>query len=372
MFWSRIVSTSTCFVVVIAASFSPGMVQGQVHDLEKHLEGVLAEFEEAAGSIEIHLGGVEEIFGKMVDEQAESIEEWGEQYGKQWEKWAERFEKRMERWGARQENVWSKWARDFEKRMESAADQLDDESPDTKAIAKIVRLAIEEAGEMPIGETVERVVEECMEQLEEAPWDSIDGLGERLDEMASAFGEGIEKQIDAIDVDELAEKLERIIGGQLEHLHDRQRHEHEMHEHERREHERHERERHEHEHADHEANHHGHDEHQGKRHRIEIEIEGKDATAIEREILQQLQSAHGDRKAGKADSAKPLTIDRSNPEEVELAKEIQRLQAEKERLMGKNNRLQQLREKVESLRAEVERLRSDNRELEKEFGGDRR
>jgi len=225
----------------------------------------------------------------------------------------------------------------------------------------------------PIGETVEGVVRDCLEQLEDAPWESVDGLSEHLAEMTEDFGKGIERQMEAIDVGGLAERVERMVEGQLEHMHDEMAHDHE--------HGDHEHEEHGHDHDDHEHDHEGH---QIDGHQIEIEIGGGEDMAPEikqeimRSIRQQLESQlkpvlreAAEQQSRVAEKDKDaIEFDRSNPEELELAAEIERLQAEKDRLLGKNTRLKKLREKVESLRAEVEKLRKENEDLDDELHGD--
>ena len=91
----------------------------------------------------------------------------------------------MERFAENQEKVWNEWAERFEKSWEQWSEELESEEVDSEIVGELIERNLEMLSEMPLGQLVDGLLEEGLGELSDAPWESLEELGELA---AKCFG----------------------------------------------------------------------------------------------------------------------------------------------------------------------------------------
>lgn len=166
-----------------AAHFTSTAVAMQDKDIEFDLPNVDEDEDDHEGGIRIMINGKEleideEAIEDFFEESGEEIEEWAERHADAWESWAEKFEWKMERWAKETEEKWEKWADQYSGRWEKWGDKLEAGEIKGEELAKLMESNLEMLSDMPLGELIEGALKNSLGELEDAPFESLDELGE--------------------------------------------------------------------------------------------------------------------------------------------------------------------------------------------------
>ena len=140
-----------------------------------------------------------------MEENSEEIEEWVEQHGGDWGEWAEEFEKKMNRWAKGQERVWERWADSYSGRWEKWSKTLESNQIDSFELEKIIEGNLEMLSDIPLGQLIDGALKEGLSHLEDAPWESIDGLQGMIRRSIDQSVELVEDELDGV-----GQRLDRL------------------------------------------------------------------------------------------------------------------------------------------------------------------
>lgn len=184
-------------LVSMPAAYCPGQ-EIEKEEIQEAVEAV----EEIADEIGEQVEEIGEAIEKWMEENSDEIEEWVEQHGDSWEEWAEEFEEKMSRWAAGQERVWERWAKRYTDRWEGWSSRLESDEIDSDELGKIIEGNIKMLSDIPLGQLIDGALKEGLSHLEDAPWESIDGL-------QSMIRRSIEQSVEMAE-EEIANAGERI------------------------------------------------------------------------------------------------------------------------------------------------------------------
>ncbi len=172
----------------------------------------VAAVEELADQVGENVEIAGEAIEQWIEANQDELEQWAEQHGKQWEQWAEQFEQKFSRWAEDQEQVWEQWAEQYSKRWEDWGRQLESEEINPDELREIIQRNLEMLGEMPLGQLIDGAMKQGTEQLESAPWDSIEDLH-------AMIRRSLEQSVEKAERD-LADASDRIqdAAGQMKEL----------------------------------------------------------------------------------------------------------------------------------------------------------
>ena len=148
---------------------------------------------------------------ELLDNQAKSMEDWAEKHSADWEEWAEMFEAKMEAWGKEQEVIWEKWAESYSAEWEQWGDKLESGELKEADIKKLLDRNLSMLSDMPLAELVDGLLQDGLQELKNAPWDS-------LHELQDLVGGSIEKSLEAIEKETADLNAEH--GHHAEHAHE--------------------------------------------------------------------------------------------------------------------------------------------------------
>ena len=169
------------------ASGSPIYAQDRVTDdarrsveeaLDRAGEDIADELEELIQQLEKSAQKMGQQLERWAEENSQELEAWSEKYAEEWEAWGERFSRKMERMSAEQEDVWGNWAQRYEKDLERWADELESNELAPQHIGEFVEKNLKTLSRMPLGQMVDQALDDGLGQLSEAPWESLEELGE--------------------------------------------------------------------------------------------------------------------------------------------------------------------------------------------------
>ena len=199
------------------------------------------------GGIRIMINGKElEIDEEQIESffegRGEEIEAWAERHAEAWERWAEKFEAKMERWAEESEEEWEEWAEQYSDRWEKWGDKLEAGEIKGEELDKLLESNLEMLSEMPLGDLIEGALKNSLGELGDAPFESLDELGNivggAIEQSLETLEQELEGGIAGLDInvvtgkqrrgtENLNEALERLQGslekkrGQLEKNADR-------------------------------------------------------------------------------------------------------------------------------------------------------
>lgn len=183
------------------------------------------EFEELAHQLESITERLSQKLEVWSEDNAQELEAWSEKYADQWEDWGESFERTLERLADDPDNAWEKWASNYERKLnrwlEEIESDLESDELAPKQIGDLVERNLKMLSKMPLGEMVDQVVEGGLNELSEAPWESLDDLGhlattaleEPLAELSELLAKGSDER-------RALARSAREMGHSLERLHD--------------------------------------------------------------------------------------------------------------------------------------------------------
>ena len=90
-----------------------------------------------------------------------------------WEEWAKAFEAKMETWGKKQEVIWEKWAESYSAEWEQWGDKLESGQLKEADVKELLDRNLEMLSDMPLGELVDGLLNDGLQELKNAPWDSL-------------------------------------------------------------------------------------------------------------------------------------------------------------------------------------------------------
>lgn len=187
-------------LVMLPTSFCFGQ-EIEKEDIQEVVESV----EEIADEIEEQVEEIGEAIEEWMEENSEEIEEWVEQHGGDWGEWAEEFEKKMNRWAKGQERVWERWADSYSGRWEKWSKTLESNQIDSFELEKIIEGNLEMLSDIPLGQLIDGALKEGLSHLEDAPWESIDGLQGMIRRSIDQSVELVEDELDGV-----GQRLDRL------------------------------------------------------------------------------------------------------------------------------------------------------------------
>ena len=182
-------------------------------------EDIGKELEELFEQLGVTAEKIGEKLEKWAEENSEELDAWSQKYGDQWERFGNRLSRTMEGISADQEDVWNRWASRYEQSLQSWADQLDSDELNAKNVGAFVDKNLEMLSRMPLGQLVDQMLEDGVNEFRSAPWESIDELGrlaknaleEPMEELGSLTIEGSRTK-------RALERSAREMGKSLEQL----------------------------------------------------------------------------------------------------------------------------------------------------------
>ena len=159
--------------------------------------------------LEIDEEQIEEFF----EESSEEIEEWAERHAEAWEKWAEKFESKMERWAEESEEQWEKWAEKYSGRWEKWGEKLEAGEIKGEELGRLMENNLEMLSEMPLGDLIEGALKNSLGDLDDAPFESLDELGDivggAIEQSIEALENELQGGISGLKIDLVTEKQKR-------------------------------------------------------------------------------------------------------------------------------------------------------------------
>ena len=140
---------------------------------------------------------------ELLEKKAKSMEEWAEKHSADWEEWAEVFEAKMEAWGKKQEVIWEEWAETYSANWEQWGEELETGELKEADMKKLLSRNLEMLSDMPIGELVDGLLKDGLQELKNAPWGS-------LDELQALVGVSIEKSLNTIEKESTGEHANEV------------------------------------------------------------------------------------------------------------------------------------------------------------------
>ena len=154
------------------------------------------EVEELLRQLELSADKFSQTFERWAEENSEELEAWSEKHSDDWDSWSQNFGRSVERLAAEQEGIWAQWAQHYEGDVEKWADRLDRDGLQTDDVGELVQRNLKMLSKMPLGQLVDRAMEEGLGELSEAPWESLGELG---DLAQNAFEKPIGEIIEVLD-----------------------------------------------------------------------------------------------------------------------------------------------------------------------------
>ncbi|MFK7768888.1 MAG: hypothetical protein AB8B55_16830 [Mariniblastus sp.] len=175
------------------------------------------EVEELLRQLELSADKFSQTFERWAEENSDELEAWSDKYSGQWESWSENFGRSVERLVEEQEGVWAQWAQRYEGDVERWADTLERDGLKAGEVGELVERNLKMLSKMPLGQLVDRAMEEGLGELSEAPWQSLGELG---DLAQNAFEKPMGEIIEVLDGDSVerrslersARELSRALG----------------------------------------------------------------------------------------------------------------------------------------------------------------
>jgi hypothetical protein len=153
--------------------------------------------EETIEEVADHVAEVGEEFSKALEKwmrrHSGELENWSEEHGDQWTQWAEQLEQRVEKWSVDQEKKWKSWAEHYEEEMATLSKQLKKDELSSEDVGNLVETNLRLLAEIPIGQMIEQGIRAGANELESAPWESLNDLSRIAGEAASDSVEAAEK-----------------------------------------------------------------------------------------------------------------------------------------------------------------------------------
>ena len=153
--------------------------------------------EETIEEVAEHVAEVGEEFSealeKWMGQHSGELEKWSDKHGDQWNKWAQRLEQRVEKWSVNQEKQWKSWADHYENEMGALSKQLEKDELTSDDVSNLIETNLRLLGEIPVGQMIEQGIRAGANELESAPWKSLNDLSRIAGDAASDSVEAAEK-----------------------------------------------------------------------------------------------------------------------------------------------------------------------------------
>ena len=180
-------------------------------------EDIGAEVEELLRQLEASAEKFSRTFERWAEENSEELEAWSEKYSDDWESWSKSFGRSVERLAEEQEDIWGQWAQRYEGDLERFADRLERDGIQSDNVGELVERNLKMLSKMPLGQLVDRAMEEGLGELSEAPWESLGELG---DLAQNAFEKPLGEVIEVLEedsderrtIERTARELSRALG----------------------------------------------------------------------------------------------------------------------------------------------------------------
>ena len=111
----------------------------------------------------------------------------------------------MNRWAKGQERVWERWADSYSGRWEKWSKTLESNQIDSFELEKIIEGNLEMLSDIPLGQLIDGALKEGLSHLEDAPWESIDGLQGMIRRSIDQSVELVEDELDGV-----GQRLDRL------------------------------------------------------------------------------------------------------------------------------------------------------------------
>lgn len=187
--------------------------------LDRAGEDLGQELERLAEELGLSADRMGQSLERWAEENSQELEAWSQKYSQQWESWANRFENKLERLAQDQEGIWQQWAQRYEQDLDKWAAELESDDLDPKHLGEFVERNLEMLSQMPLGQMVDQVLEDGLGELSEAPWESLEELGELAKE---AFEEPLSELSEILEEGsnerQALERGARELGRAFDHL----------------------------------------------------------------------------------------------------------------------------------------------------------
>lgn len=172
-----------------------------------------------------HLDATSQKLGQKIEhwaeENSEELSAWSKKYGDQWEAFGEQLGSTMESIADDQQGLWSRWAERYERDLELWANDLEKDQLTGENIGRFIDSNLEALSKMPLGKLVDQALEDGVDELRNAPWDSLDELGLLAkDALQAPLEEFAELTIDGAKTRRALNRSAREMGRTLERLKD--------------------------------------------------------------------------------------------------------------------------------------------------------
>lgn len=202
-----IVAPTLTFILAIGSISVPANVYAQDNveeELTQRLEEASEVVQDASEAVEDtieevadHVAEVGEEFSKALEKwmkrHSGELENWSEEHGDQWTEWADRLEQRVEKWSVDQEKQWTSWAEHYEEEMAGLSKQLKKNELSSEDVGNLVETNLRLLAEIPIGQMIEQGLRAGANELESAPWESLNDLSRIAGDAASDSVEAAER-----------------------------------------------------------------------------------------------------------------------------------------------------------------------------------
>ncbi len=180
-------------------------------------EDIGAEVEALLRQLESSAEKFSRTFERWAEENSEELDAWSEKYSDDWESWSKSFGRSVERLAEEQEDIWGQWAQRYEGDLQRFADRLERDGIQSDNVGELVERNLKMLSKMPLGQLVDRAMEEGLGELSEAPWESLGELG---DLAQNAFEKPLGEVIEVLEedsderrtIERTARELSRALG----------------------------------------------------------------------------------------------------------------------------------------------------------------
>lgn len=208
------------FALLQAASGTPSFAQERFPDdskrnveeaLELASQDIADEMEELLQQLEISAEKIGQQLERWAEDNSQELEDWSQKHAQKWEAWGNRFGQKMEQLAADQEDVWTNWAQRYEKDLGRWTNQLESNELAPEQMGQFLEQNLKSLSQMPLGQMVDQALKEGLGELSDAPWDSLEELGELA---KTAFEEPLSELTEILDENSDERKaVERSVRG---------------------------------------------------------------------------------------------------------------------------------------------------------------
>ena len=158
---------------------------------------------------------------RWAEENSDELSAWSKKYGDQWEEFGEKFGSTVESVADDQQGIWSRWAERYERDMEQWGNDLEQDQMTGEDIGRFIDNNLEALSKMPLGKLVDQVLEDGVDELRNAPWESLDELGLLAkDALQEPLEELAELTVDGAKTRRALNRSAREMGRSLDRLKD--------------------------------------------------------------------------------------------------------------------------------------------------------